>query len=160
MVPAAAEPVGETMMRWLATLVGVPVCIAQLSCAPADPPGELRALIEAAEAAAEERDTGFFRDVLAESYVDRRGQRRDDVVGLIRGYFLVNANVEILNRIESIDVLGEDAAEVALLTGFLGRGQSASAIDLDADAYRIEIELVREHGEWRVIGADWRPVLP
>ena len=154
------KPVGETMTRWLATIAGVPACIVQLGCAPADPTGELRALVEAAEAAAERRDTGFFRDLVGESYVDGRGRRRDDIIALIRGYFFVNAEVGILSRIEDIVVVGDDVAELTLLTAIVGRGQSELTLDFDADAYRIELELVKNSGEWRVIGADWRRMLP
>ena len=147
------------MNHWLGLLASSAACAALGGCAAPDPDEELRALVENAEAAAEARNTGFFRELVAESYVDAGGRRREDVVDLIRGYFFVNAVVEVVNRIESVELVGEDAATVTLQTAVLGRGQGASVLATDAHLYRIELELVRDGGDWRVIGAQWERML-
>jgi hypothetical protein len=123
-------------------------------CAPADPHAELTALVEATEAAAEARDTGYFRSLIAADYVGRGGQRKDDVIDRIRAYFLINQKVEIVLRVEAIEVIGDDAAMLRLQAGVLGRG-NAGILDVDADLLDLDVELVRDGGDWRVIGADW-----
>ena len=144
------------MKPWLAVLASAMLGAGVQGCAPRDPDGELRAVIEAAESAAEARDTSFFRESLSTSYVDAHGRRRDDVVNLLRGFFLVNSTVEIVNRIDEIVLVGDDAATVVLQTAVVGRAPGRSVLGIDADIYRIELELVREDDAWRVIAADWR----
>ena len=55
-------------------------------CESSDPAAQIRALLESAELAAEQRDTGFFRDALGAAYRDSRGNDREALVALIRGY--------------------------------------------------------------------------
>jgi hypothetical protein len=154
-----AEPEGRTMRRWPALTV-IAAGVLQSACGgPRDAHAELRALIDDAETAAEARQTGFFRNLISEDYVDRRGQRRDDVINLLRGYFLINATVEVVNRIETIELLGDDAATVALQTAVIGRGQGRSVLAVDGELFRIELELVKEGSEWRIIGAEWDRLL-
>jgi hypothetical protein len=124
-------------------------------CGSDDPEAELRDFIAAAETAAEARDTGFFRDAISASYADRRGQRRDDVINVIRGIFLTNSTVEVMTRIETIELAGTDAAKVQLQAALVGKREGASLLDVDGELNRMELELVRESGDWRVISADW-----
>jgi hypothetical protein len=143
------------MRRLLAPTLSALLGAAAGGCGSADPEAELRGLIAEAEIAAEARDTGFFRDTISASYADRRGQRRDDVINVIRGIFLTNATVEVINRIEAIELAGTDAAKVKLQAALVGKREGASLLDVDGDLYRIELELAREGGDWRVISADW-----
>ena len=126
-------------------------------CAADDPEAEVRALLAAAEAAAEGRDTGFFGDVLAESYRDAHGNDREAALRRLRGYFIANQRIEIVSRIDEIVIEGEDAARAVVHAGMLGRRTGAPLIDgIDADLYRFELELVNAGGDWQVIGADFR----
>jgi hypothetical protein len=143
------------MRGLLLSLLSASLGAAMGSCAPDDPETELRAFVAAAETAAEARDTGFFREAVSASYADRRGQSRDDVINVIRGVFLANATVEVVSRVETIALTGEDVATVTLRAALVGKAQGASVLDIDADLQRFELELVRESGSWRVIGADW-----
>jgi hypothetical protein len=126
-------------------------------CAADDPEAEIRALIAAAEAAAEGRDAGFFGDVLAEGYRDARGNDREEMLRTLRGYFLANQRIEIVSRVDEIVIDGEDAARAVVHAGMLGRRTDSGLIEgLDADLYRFELELVNDDGDWQVIGADFR----
>ena len=133
-------------------------CFAFAACSSADPDEEIAALIAAAEAAAEARDTGHFRSLISDDYVDANGRRKQQLIDMIRGYFFVNSSVEVVNRIEEVTLAGDDAAEVVLQSGLLGQG-SGGLLDLDGKLYRIELELVRESGDWTIIGADWERIL-
>lgn len=126
------------------------------ACANQDPESALAQLVESAEAAAESQDTSFFRGVIAESYVDNRGNDRERVVNLIRGYFLTNRDIDVVARIQSVELQGRDAAEVVVLAGILGRRPGEGILQgLDGRLYRVELELVESGGDWRVIGASW-----
>ena len=94
-------------------------------CGAGDPEAEIRALLAAAEEAAEARDVGFFGDALADGYSDARGNDRDEILRELRGYFIANQRIEILSRIDEIvktrrlwprlpsDVLSTDASTSA-----------------------------------------------
>ena len=126
------------------------------ACGPvADDEERLRALVAETEAAAEARDTGFFRDLISDNYTDRAGRGRDQIIDTIRGYFFINANVEVLNQVAEVQLIGDDVAEVVLRTALVGRAQGSSVLGIDADYYRLELELVREGPDWQIIGADW-----
>lgn len=143
-------------MRGRRILVAWWMAVAVVGCGTEDPDAALRALIERAEVAAEERDTGFFRNVLSQRYTDRRGNDRDRVIATLRGYFLTHQSIEMVTRIESVSLSGTDAAEVVLHAGVLGRREGASLVGgLDGELYRIELELVNQDGDWQVIGAHW-----
>lgn len=129
-------------------------------CAADDPEAALVALVEDAEHAAESRDSGFFRALVADSYLDAHGNDRDGLIGRIRGYFLANRTVEVLTRVERVALRGTDAAELTVLAGVLGRRPGAGLLaGLDGRIYRLELEAVRRGGEWQVIGADWESAM-
>ena len=143
------------MRRLLVVLMSALLGAAAGGCGADDPEAEVREFLADAEIAAEARDTGFFRDAISASYADRRGQRRDDVINVIRGIFLTNATVEVISRVESIDFSGPDVAAVNMQAALVGKREGAALFDVDGDLYRIDLELVRESGDWRVISADW-----
>jgi hypothetical protein len=123
-------------------------------CSSSDPESEIRALLTAAEQAAEARDTGFFRAVIGSAYRDSRGNDRDQTVNLLRGLFVANQKIEIVSRIDSVELQGADAARAVLHAGMVGQRAGASMLGgLDADLYRFELELVNDDGDWQIIGA-------
>ena len=126
------------------------------ACDVDDPTGELQQLIDSAEVAAEERQTGHFRQLLSDHYTDTQGNDRDRMIDIIRGYFLMHASLEVITRVESIELSGVDAAEVTLLAGVIGQRAGGSLLGgLDGRLYDLELELVQESGGWQIIGARW-----
>lgn len=126
-------------------------------CSAADPEAEIRALLGAAEAAAEARDVGFFGDALGAAYRDTRGNDRDELLRTLRGYFIANQRIEIVSRVDEIVLEGEDAARAVVHAGMVGQRTGAALLDgVDADLYRFELELVHSGGDWQIIGADVR----
>ncbi len=120
---------------------------------PSPPDAAVRAWLEAAETAVEERDRGRLIDMLAEGYVDTRGNDRAAVDQRLRLYFLRNREILIASHVEDLQIVGGTAAHVVLTAGMAGA--DANAFGLRADAYRFELELVEQDGEWLLIGADW-----
>ncbi|HWN39827.1 MAG TPA: hypothetical protein VNP02_15095, partial [Gammaproteobacteria bacterium] len=53
------------------------LAVAASGCGASDPEAEIRALLTAAEVAAEARDVGFFGDAIGASYRDARGNDRE-----------------------------------------------------------------------------------
>jgi hypothetical protein len=129
-------------------------------CDRTDPEVEIRALLAAAEEAAESRDAGFFANIVAESYRDAHGNDRAELIRMVRGYFIANQRIEIVSRVEELVLEGADAASVVLHAGMLGRRTGAELLaNVDAELYRLELELVNDGEAWRIIGADWNRAL-
>ena len=138
---------------------GIPSLLAVLAsgCGAGDPEVEIRAMLAAAEAAAEARDVGFFGDVLGDNYRDARGNDREEMLRTLRGLFIANQRIEIVSRVDEIVIEGGDAARAVVHAGMVGRRTNAALIDgVDADLYRFELELVNDGGNWQVIGADFK----
>lgn len=132
------------------------VALALAACAGEDPEASLARVIESAEQAAEARDTGHFRDLIASSYADHRGNDRDRLIDVIRGYFFTNPRVDVVTRIEETELLGDDAARIVVLAGILGRREAGGMLGgFDGRVYRVELELVMRGPDWQIIGARW-----
>lgn len=143
-----------------ARIVAFALAMSLCACAPSDPEAEIRALLVAAEEAAEARDARFFADLLGESYRDARGNSRDEIVRTLRGYFIANQRVEVVSRIDEIVLEGRDAARATVHAGLVGQRAGATLLGgLDAELYRFDLELVNDGGEWRIIGARWRSAI-
>ena len=124
-------------------------------CGTSDPEAEIRALLTAAEEAAEARDVGFFADLVGEGYRDSRGQDRGELMRTLRGYFIANQRIEVVARIDEVALEGADVARAVVHAGLLGQRLGAQVLaGVDADLYRFELELVNDGGKWRIIGAD------
>jgi hypothetical protein len=143
------------MRVWRLAVVLAPLIVA--ACGTPDPTGAIRARLADVERAAEARNTGFFRDLLAAGYRDDHGNDRAAAIQLVRGFFLANQKIEIVSRVDEIDLEGADAARAVVHAGLLGQRAGAAALGgLRGDLYRFELELVNESGDWRIIGAKWQ----
>ena len=146
-------------MKASAVVVAVATMLVS-ACEASDPEAEIRALLAAAEEAAEARDVGFFGDALGEGFRDARGNDRDELIRMVRGFFIANQRIEIVSRIDEIVLEGEDAARAVVHAGMVGQRTGAALIHgIDADLYRFELELVNDGGDWQIIGADYRRAL-
>jgi hypothetical protein len=117
------------------------------------PEAEIRGLIAAMVDAAEDRDIGPLRDAISDRYADGRGQGKADIVKRMRLYLLQNRALLILPEIRDVTLLGADAADVRVDVRFAGA--AADRMALRASSYQFRLELVREQGDWRIVGARW-----
>lgn len=139
-------------MRFLKSCL---ICILLAGCggSAAGPEEALRAWVAAAIAAAEDKDRRKLTSMISEHYADSRGNDRDAIDRTLRLYFLRQDKVVLVSKIDSISVSAETAADIDVTVGMAGT--SNSALGLSADAYRFGLELVREGGDWLLIGARW-----
>jgi hypothetical protein len=125
-------------------------------CGADDPEAEVRAVLAAAEAAAEVRDAGFFRDFIGSGYRDARGNDREQLLNLLRGYFIAHQKIEIVSRFDEVRLNAVDAADAVVHAALVVQRTGESALGgIGGDFYRFEIELINDGGEWRMIGAKW-----
>jgi len=119
----------------------------------------VRLLVESAADAAERRSSGDLLALIDDNYLDRRGQNKQQVAGLLRAYFFTHKNIHLLTRIKSIEWLGEEQATVSLYVAMAGNviADIEALQSLRARIYRFELGLVRSGGErWLLQQADWK----
>jgi hypothetical protein len=144
------------LRAWVATMVAVTATLA--GCGREESPEtQVRAVIAAGEAAAEERDLAGILEHVSPAFRDERGGGPEELKQYLRGYFVLHQSVHLLTRVESVEFPYRDYARVQLKVGMLGReAAGATTLDLAADVQEIVLELALEDDEWRVVRAAWR----
>ena len=118
-----------------------------------DPENQVRAWVDAMHVAAEEKARRDIVTSISPAYVDTRGNSRNDIDNLLRVYFLRQNKIALLNSIDEISVIDGTAAEVSMTVAMAGTNNSA--VGINADAYRFELELEHDGDDWRLISARW-----
>jgi hypothetical protein len=110
--------------------------------------------VEEAEALAEARDAGALRGLVADDYADASGRDASEVRNFLHAWLVAHPSVNLLTRIDSIELEGTEQARVQVTVGMLGReAKGESDWDLAVDVERLDIRLARDNGDWRVTGA-------
>lgn len=105
---------------------------------------QVRELLEAAEAAAEARDTSDVLAVVAPDYSDSQGLDRAQLQNFLRGYFLANPRVEILMTVQELEFPVDGLARARVGLTSLPAGDRAT----------LQLEFRKEGGDWLVTRAD------
>jgi hypothetical protein len=130
----------------------LPIVLAGCS-EPSTPEAEVRAFIANAETAAEARDLGDMRPLIAEAYTDRRGYDKAELERMLRLLFVTHQSVHLKVYVESIDI---EQPGVAKAVALVGMADTAGALP-DVDLYQFDVRLIRnDDDEWQLVEADWR----
>lgn len=154
---------GSRAARWPGSawrITALCACAALLpgACGRDDSPeAQVRAVVAAAEKAAEDRDASALFELIAADYRDGRGHDAAEIKRYVRGYLVAHQSIHMLTRVEDVQLPAADLARVRVTVGMLGREAGPeSSWDLAADVYEFDVTLAREDGDWRVTRADWR----
>jgi len=126
----------------------------------ATPEQQVRAVIARGVLAAEARDLPALMALVSSRYEDAEGGSAVELTRYLRGYFIANQSVHLVNRIDAIDFPNHDMARARLTVGTLGRDAAPGAgFDIAAGVYDVRLELQFERGEWKVTRAEWRSLV-
>ena len=120
---------------------------------PDSPETEIRAWVAEGQRLAEQKERNALVDMISPAYQDARGNKRDDIENMFRIYFLRQNSIQLLTSIDDVRIFGDTAAELDLTVGMAGTNDGG--LGFSADAYRFELELVREDDEWLLLAARW-----
>jgi hypothetical protein len=122
------------------------VCLVSLvACGKPEGPDEaVRAVLIAAEKAAETRDVGAAMDLVSKDFRDAEGNDRAQLQQFVRGYFALNPRIELIVHEESVEFPEPNRARLALRIVQVGGRRGL-------DGERFTIELVDESGAWRLL---------
>jgi len=126
-------------------------------CGPA-PEQRVRDRIEEARLAAEAGDLRALGSMLAEEFVDDRGNDRAAVLAMVGYYIRVDDGLHIWTRIDGIRIAKSGEAQVRLLVA-LAAGPIEKLEDLTrlrAEVHRFTLTLVEAGGgDWQLTHATW-----
>ncbi|MDX1499836.1 MAG: hypothetical protein R3176_08065 [Woeseiaceae bacterium] len=139
-------------------VTGLAACVAATwlaACggAAGSPEDEIRAWVRQGTEFVEAENRRGLVGMISTAYADGRGNTRDDLDDRFRLVFLRANNITLLTSIDEIRLHGDSAADVLLTVGMAGT--DGGFLGIDADAYRFEMELERDGGDWQLIGARW-----
>jgi hypothetical protein len=104
---------------------------------------QVRALIEAVEVAAEDRDTSDVLEHVDANYTDERGDKTQ-LQNTLRGYFLAYPKIELLVDIESLDFPVPGLAQAVVDITSLPAGHHL----------KLEVEFRKHEDKWLAVRAD------
>lgn len=119
----------------------------------AGPEAEVRDWLARGIAAAEAKERRKLIDMISPDYADARGNSRRQIEGLLLVYFKRMNTVELLPSIDTVNVIGDSAAEVLITIGMAGTHDGV--LGFSADAYRFELEILKDDDDWQLISARW-----
>jgi len=133
----------------LALLLG-----AALACGEAPTPEqEVRAVLGALEAAAENGRAGDFAELVSASYADPYGHDREKLRAFVAFHVMQSGRGrELIVRVRDISFPEPARAAATLAVGLASAGSR-----LSAEVYAVDMDLVREGDGWRVSWAQWHP---
>jgi hypothetical protein len=105
------------------------------------------------EEAAEAKERRALIGMISPDYTDARGNERSDIENILRAYFFRQNSISLLINIEDVRLIAGSAAEIDLTVGMAG--QNDGVFGFSADAYRFEMELMKEGDDWLLISARW-----
>lgn len=117
------------------------------------PEAELREWVQRGVAAVEAKQRRKLVAMISPAYTDARGQDRERIDNILRGYFFRMNSIELLTAIEDISIMGETAAEISMTVGMAGGHDGV--FGFSADAYRFRLELEKHDDDWLLIAARW-----
>jgi hypothetical protein len=138
-----------------------------LGCAPASAPEQqVRDVIAAGKAAAEDRDHRALMALVSHDFTDGQGGDAASVSQYLRAYLISHPGLRLATRIDSVKFPYDDMAQVRVTVGTLAGGMAgelpgdkgaaeAKRLDVAANLHSVELELQREGGDWKVTRAEW-----
>ncbi len=115
---------------------------------------QVREAIRAVAAGAREADLAATLRPVSDDYTDAQGITRDELKLFLFREFQRRGPIAVL--LSDIDVTLAGDIAVAEFGATLADGMEPGRLDFvpgDADAFRFTADLVREDGEWRIVGA-------
>ncbi len=129
------------------------------ACSDDDSPeAQIRSYIAAGVEAAESRSSSDLAEMIDTAYLDRRGYNKKQLTSLMRAYFFRHKNIHLFTRIEQIELLAENQAQVRMhvaMAGSVIAGVDALSA-LRARIYTFDLMLAKQD-EWQLRQASWQP---
>lgn len=128
----------------------------------ASPEERIRQLLDSGEQAVESRSISAVSPLFSAAYSGRDGHDKRALLRLLAGYFVSHQSIHLLTQVSRLELTGDAdprrRAQVTLFVAVAGQpiASSAQLLSLRADLIRLDLSLILEEDEWRVLHAAWR----
>jgi hypothetical protein len=144
-------------LRGLASVAVILSIVAGVGCGAA-PEQRILERIEEARSAAEAGDLAALRGMVAEDFVDDRGNDRAAVLAMVGYYVRIEGGLYIWTRVDQVEITEPGRAQVQLLvalaTGPIERPQDL--VRLRAEVHRFTLRFTEAtRGDWQLTHATW-----
>jgi hypothetical protein len=149
-------------LRLLAPLLLVLSLLYACGGGPTTPEERIRQLLDSAEQAVESRSLSAVAPLLSDSFNGTAAEDKQAVMRLLAGYLVTHQSIHLLTQVSRLELTGHGGeqrqAEVTLFVAVAGQPLTSSSqlLSIRADLIRLELMLILEQDEWRVVSADWR----
>ncbi len=144
------------------TIVFLFLSLTMASCSEKiTPEEEIRNYIKVAEEAAEKKELGTLKKLIADTYLDEKKRSKKDIQRIMAGYFFRNSTIYLLTRVDTIQIISENKAEVLIYVAMASTQlpDSSVLLDIHADLHRMDLVLVKLNGRWLLQRSEWRKAL-
>jgi len=127
------------------------------------PEQQIQNTISAMEAAVEQRSLDSVKELVSSEYKDEWSGSRRAALRSLMFYFQGHQSIHLLTRTSDIQIADDGkSARAIVYVGMAGKPveKSEYLIDMNADLYRFDVDLITDGDEWRVISAHWQPARP
>jgi len=139
------------------------ILIAACNKDTSSPEQQIRSTILAMESAVEQRSLDNVKKRVSTDYKDEWNGSRRAALRSLMFYFQGHQSIHLITNISDIQI-GEDGnrARAIVYVGMAGKPveKSESLIDINADLYRFDVDLIADGNEWLVTSARWQPARP
>ena len=139
------------VLLWVAVLLG--------ACSEAESPeAEIREFIAGAVEAAETRKSSDLASMIHAGYQDEKGYNKKQLGSLLRAYFFRHKNIHLFSKIDDIELLADNRAQVRMHVAMAGSviADVDALSALRARIYAFELTLEKQD-EWLLRHASWKP---
>ena len=127
------------------------------------PEEQIQSTISAMEAAVEQRSLDSVRELVSSEYKDEWNGSRRTALRSLMFYFQGHQSIHLLTRTSDIQITDDGKRASAIVyVGMAGKPveESEVLIDMNADLYRFDVDLLADGDEWRVSSARWQRARP
>ena len=127
------------------------------------PEQQIQNIISAMEAAVEQRSLDNVKQLVSSEYKDEWNGSRRAALRSLMFYFQGHQSIHLLTRTNDIQLADDGkSARAIVYVGMAGKPveKSEVLIDMNADLYRFDVDLLADGDEWQVISARWQPARP
>ena len=127
------------------------------------PEQQIQSVISAMEAAVEQRSLDSVKELVSSDYKDEWNGSRRAALRSIMFYLQGHQSIHVLTRTSDIQITEDGKRASAIVyVGMAGNPvvESEVLIDMNADLYRFDVDLLADGDEWRVSSARWQPARP
>ena len=121
------------------------------------PEQQIAQLNSDAKQAAEAKDVGVLKDMVAEGF--KSGQYdKNTIMRLVTLYLLGHKNLHLFPLTRSLQIIDQNNATVVILVAIANQPieRADQLMDLRADMLRFNVSYVLVEEEWKVIGVEWK----